>query len=122
MKADGKTLFRLRCPQNKIKFFIGVEFSSEQELIEKFSQEKEASPMKDGEIFSWIWNTFDHLPMVLHGDKPLKMSKSELRRTMDGGAVIFNSRKISSQEDFKLDDFPIRDFAWFPNGKRRTWV
>lgn len=120
MKFTGKKLFELGVPQNKIKFFVGREFNSESDIIAELNVPKEVKEVLHDTIFEWIWNTFAHLPMHMNGEKPVKMSKSELKRLLDGGGISINNRCPKSNDCFLTDDFPIRSFVWFPKSKRKV--
>ena len=68
MTFTGKQLHTLRCPPNKIKFFIGVEFVDEQDAVNKFKERNKEKQTPDGNILQWLWETFPHLPMQNKGD------------------------------------------------------
>ena len=48
------------------------------------------------------------------------MSKSELRRLFDSKSIRINGVCFSSNDECCEEHFPINDFVWFPNGKRKT--
>jgi len=125
MTFNGKELFELGVPQNKIKFFIGKEFGSKEELLEELKP-KEVEVRE--ETFTWIdWlvETFglSLLPMRFNGDKPEMMSKSELKRLFDSKSIEINEKFFSSTDECKDEEFPIQSFIWFPKNskKRNTW-
>lgn len=123
MKFSGKELFDIGVPQNKIKFFVGRHFVSKEELLAELNTPKEVKIVAENTISDWIVKTFPHLPMTMNGEKPIKMSKSELRRIMDSGGILINGRNPKSDETFLETDFPITEFVWFPKSKRKTtWV
>lgn len=122
MKFTGKQLFDLGCPQNKIKFLVGREFESEEDAKKEFVSERAARQDNPNSVFNWIWSTFNNgawLPMVLNGDMPAKMSRSELRRLLDSGGVQINGLRPKAEEDMKL---PINELIFFPNSKRKTTI
>lgn len=126
MIFNGKELFDLGVPQNKIKFFVGKEFSSVEELLEELKPKEQDVRV---EVFSWVdWlvNTFtlNLLPMRANGDKPEKMSKSELRRIFDSRSIEINGKFFSSTDECLDEEFPIRSFVWYPKSKKKktTWV
>lgn len=47
------------------------------------------------------------------------MSKSELIRQMNQGAVLFNGEKTLANEEI---DFQVFSLVFFPNGLRRTTI
>ncbi len=69
MKFDGKQLFELGVPKNKIKFYIGVEFESAQSVLDslKVSNTMEIAEKKKTWV-EWIWNNIPHLTMMIKGD------------------------------------------------------
>lgn len=128
MIANGKILFALGCPQAKIKFLVGQEFESEDALkkeIETLSKPIEKVVKQSiGRTFSdWILSTFKHLPMMKHGELPVPMSKSELRRIMDGHGLEINGGFPDYSTPLSDITFPIQSFVWFPKSKKRrtTW-
>ena len=126
MKFNGKELFNLGVPPAKIKFFVNKEFESEESLLKEALQDKPKSkrPNDDGTWFQWIWDTFPHLPMEVHGDAkngvPVKMSKSKLRRYMDQSAIHIDDTPVDSK---KIKDKLPKNITWFPKSKERkvTW-
>lgn len=121
MKFDGKQLFALGCPQNRIKFLVNVEFESEEELKKEFFPEKqERENLNYLTTFDWLWDWSEKgkfLPMVLRGDLPVKMSKSELRRILDSEGVQING--LRPMADFSMWG-PVKEIIFFPNSKRKT--
>lgn len=118
MKFNGKELFDLGVPQKKIKLFIGREFSSKEELLEELKP-KENTFTPQGETWAdWIWNNIPHLPMLIKGDKktgvPIKMSKSQLKRFMDDGAILID-HEYPSSTDLKPEGELPEHIIWFPN-------
>ena len=127
MKFNGKELFELGVPQNKIKFFIGREFASKEELLEELKP-KEIIRKDQEKVFTWIdwlFKTFPvtNLPMHSHGEKPVPMSKSELKRIFDSGGVKINGQFPKSDVECREEDFPITSWIWFPKSiKKVTWL
>lgn len=126
MKFDGKQLFELGVPKNKIKLYIGLEFESEQDLLEQIKP-KESTTIKVFTWVDWIWNTFDHLPMTIKGDSKNgsveRMSKSELKRLLDNKSIVINGKCFHSTQECLDEEFPIQSFVWFPSGSRKTtWL
>lgn len=120
MKFDGKQLFDLKCPQNRIKFLIGREFESEDAARAEFFPEKETKVKEDhsNSIFSFLSSLpRTYLPMILNGNKPEKMSNSELRRLLDSKGVIVNGKTPAANDDF---EFPITELIFFPKSARKT--
>lgn len=123
MKFTGKQLFDIGVPQSKIKFFVGREFESEQDVLAELNAPKETKAAAKNTVLDWIWNTFPHLPMMMNGEKPVKMSKSELKRLMDSGSVEINKAQPKSTAEFSEITFPITSFVWFPKSKRKvSWA
>lgn len=122
MKFNGKELFELGVPQNKIKFFVGREFSSKEELIQELAPKEDHKIEKVFTWVDWVWNTFkpSWMPMKMNGTNPEAMSKSELKRLFDSKSIEINGTFPTSTEECKDDMFPITSFIWFPNGKRLT--
>ncbi len=126
MKFTGRELFELGVPQNKIKLFIGREFSSKDELLEEL---KPKEKIEEEKVFTWIdWLVesfgLNLLPMKMNGDKPEKMSKSELKRLFDSKSIEINGKFFSSSDECCGEEFPIKSFVWFPKSqkKKTTWV
>jgi hypothetical protein len=127
MKFTGKQLLDLGCPQNKIKFFVGVEFESEEDFKQKLQDAVKPKESKEKSLNSfhhWIWNTFSILPMMFKGEKAVPMSKSELGRILDSGGIQVNNIFPKSNDEVIDDVFPIKTFIWFPKSKTRktTWI
>lgn len=124
MKFDGKQLFELGVPQNKIKFFIGKEFSSKEELLEELKPKEQVESEKVFTWVDWLLETFPHLPCKMNGNKPEKMSKSELKRIFDSKSIEINGKFFNSKDECNDDEFPIKTFVWFPKSKERrtTWL
>jgi hypothetical protein len=125
MKFNGKELFELGVPQNKIKFFIGQEFTSKEELLEELKPKEIIKKEKVFTWLNWLWKNFEvsELPMRLHGDKPVPMSKSELTRIFDSGGVEINGQYHKSDAECREEDFPITSWIWFPKSiKKVTWL
>lgn len=119
MKFTGKELFDLGVPKNKIKFFVGREFSSIDELKEELIPKTQENSKLENTWLEFIWDVFPHLPMLIKGDEktgiPIKMSKSELKRLMDNKAVLINGNTPSSR-DVK-DEF-CEEIIFFPNSDK----
>ena len=124
MKFNGKELFELGVPQNKIKFFIGREFNSKDELLKEL-RPKETIQDDTFTWVDWLWFTFStsHMPMRMNGNHPEAMSKSELKRLFDSNSIQINYKYFKSTDECRSEEFPITQFVWFPNGKRKTtWL
>lgn len=121
MKFTGRQLKDMGVPQSRIKFLVGVEFDSEQAVLDQMVQTKhEKAPAIT--VFDLIASTFAHLPMTLNGNRPATMSRSELRRVMDSGGIQINNTTPSADTSIDAITFPITTFVWFPSSKRRvTW-
>lgn len=124
MKFSGKELFELGVPQNKIKFFVGKEFSSKEELLE------ELKPKESVEDNTWTWVDWffwalgpDLMPMRSYGDKITKMSRSELKRIFDSNSILINGKNFKSTDECSDEEFPIQSIIWFPKSSksRVTW-
>lgn len=125
MKFDGRQLFDLGVPKNKIKLFIGREFLNEDELL------NELRPVENSEVeisytwVDWLVDTFtlNLLPMRMNGDKPERMSKSELKRLFDSNSIEINGKFFKSSDRCEDSEFPIHSFIWFPKSVKRknTW-
>lgn len=124
MKFKGKELFDLGVPQNKIKLFINREFSSSEELLEELKPKEYIESEKVFTWVDWLLETFPHLPCKMNGNKPEKMSKSELKRIFDSKSIEINGKFFTSKDECKDEEFPIKTFVWFPKSKERktTWV
>lgn len=125
MKFSGKELFDLGVPQNKIKLFINREFSSKEEIFEELKP-KESKNEKVFTWIDWLWDRFGptQLPMKFNGEKPERMSKSELRRIFDSKSIVINGKNFKSTDVCLDDEFPIQTFVWFPKSKKSkvTWM
>lgn len=124
MKFNGKELFDLGVPQNKIKFFISREFSNKEELLEELKPKETVNIDKVFTWVDWLLETFPHLPCKFNGDKPEKMSKSELKRLFDSKSIEINGKFFSSKDECVDEEFPIQKFVWFPKSEKRktTWL
>ena len=125
MKFDGKELFEIGVPKNKIKLFIGREFASREELLKELIP-NESNDKKS--TFTWIDWCFKNLkPWEIPDRNPDnfgKTSRSELKRIFDSGSVEINGDFPTSTTECKDEDFPISSFIWFPKSKKRrcTWI
>ena len=120
MKFNGKQLFDLKCPQTRIKFLIGREFESEEAARAEFSPEKEVKVKEDysDSIFSFLAGLpRTYLPMMFNGDRPERMSNSELRRLLDSKGVIVNGKTPAANDSF---EFPITELIFFSKSARKT--
>jgi len=122
MKFDGKQLFELGIPKNKIKFFIGRDFNSTQELLDELNPKDEVIVEKVYTWVDWVWERFKRsdMPMKMNGTNPELMSKSELKRLFDSKSIEINGMTPISTERCDESSFPITSFIWFPKGKRLT--
>jgi hypothetical protein len=123
---SGKELFEHGIPQNKIKFFINREFDSVDSLLDEINQKSDIHT-NTKPLFTWVdwlWETFTHLPCRLNGDKPEKMSRSELKRILDSKSLNINDKCFTSKCECTDEEFPIFKMIWFPNSSKRknTWV
>lgn len=112
-------------PQKKIKFFIGREFKSKDDILRELRPKVVSVGPKVFTWVDWIWKNFEvHcLPMMLVGEMPAPMSRSELKRLFDNKSIEINGKFPTSKDECKDEDFPIQSWVWFPNGKRKTfWV
>ena len=119
MKFNGKQLKDLGCPQNRIKFLIGVEFADEAAAREQFIVAKKESEEIQGEtVFSFLSSLpRSWLPMTMNGNSPERISNSGLRRLLESGGVIFNGKALQPNDSF---DFPVTELIFFPKSERRT--
>jgi hypothetical protein len=129
MKLNGKDLFELGVPQDKIKFCIGQDFESPESVfvfLDSLKQVKQTRRICDTWV-DWIWRTFPHLPMVLNGDAKtgtcIKMSKSELRRVFERKSIEINGKFPGPNDECREEDFPILSLTWFPKSdkSRVSW-
>ncbi len=123
MKFTGKELFALGCPQNRIKFLVNQEFENETALKEQFFPEKKEKEVLDYlTTFDYLWDVTNDgkwLPMIMKGDMPIKMSKSELKRQCDSGGVLINGIRARSEESVC---FPVKSIIFFPNSRYKTTI
>lgn len=118
MKFSGKELFELGVPQNKIKFFVGREFSSVEELKAELTP-KENTQEKVRTWVDWVWDTFHpFLPMQLNGDLPTPMSRSQLKRIFDSKSLEINGEFFKSSDPFDEDVLPLVSMVWFPKSEK----
>ncbi len=119
MKFSGKELKDLGCPQNRIKFLIGVEFADEASAREQFIAAKKESEEIQGETVFYFLSSLPRswLPMTMNGNLPERLSNSGLRRLLESGGVILNGKKPQPNDSF---DFPIAELIFFPKSDRRT--
>lgn len=118
MKFDGKQLFALGCPQNRIKFLLGREFESEEAARAEFFPEKKEKETNPDSIFNFLAGLpRSWIPMHIKGNLPEKISNSELRRLLDSGGVIVNNVAPKAEDSF---EFPIWELIFFPKSDRRT--
>jgi len=128
MKFSAKQLLLIGVPQNKIKFFINEDFDDVEQISIKLKtdSEKPKEVIQGFLISDFIWKNLGWLlPMISNGNSPVKMSRSELKRTMDNKGLELNGRRPTSKDTFDLDtDFPIKQLVWFPNSKEKktTWI
>ncbi len=130
MKFDGRQLHALGCPQDKIKFFVGKEFDSEEALKTAISEFK-ATPTKTEEekLQDYLVNNdidaainivkeLGCLPYAREkeGEKGVP-SKAQLRRWLDSGSCRINGAFPKSHTHV---NFPITDLVWFPGSVRQT--
>lgn len=123
MTFSGKELFELGVPKNKIKYFIGKDFTSKDEILQILNS-KPAITKADESILTvkrWVLDTFDYLPMVMKGNLPIKMSNSELSRILDSGGLVINNQTPKSDAPI-APLFPISSMVWFPKSSHKiTW-
>ncbi len=119
MTFSGKELKDLGCPQNRIKFLIGIEFESEEAARQSFTQEKkEKSDDLEGTVFSFLRDLpRTWLPMDFRGEMPERMSNSGLRRLLESGGVKLNGQTPKPDDNF---EFPIVELIFFPKSERKT--
>lgn len=119
MKFSGKELFELGVPQNKIKFFVGRDFESKEDLIAEL-QPKEVEVKEKVQTWAdWVWDTFNpFLPFQFNGDMPVPMSKSQLRRIFDSRSLEINGGFFKSSDPFDEDILPIVSMVWFPKSEK----
>lgn len=124
MKFSGKELFELGVPQNKIKLFVGREFNSVEELQAELAPKEVIQKEKVFTWVDWVCGAFDHLPMQLHGDLPVKMSKSQLKRILDSRSLEINGKFFNSIEPCEDSEFPLQSMVWFPKSteNRNTFI
>lgn len=122
MTFTGKELFELGVSQNKIKFFVGREFSSKEELLDELTPKKTTEAARVFTWIDWLWDNFkpSWMPMKMNGTNPETMSKSELKRLFESKSIEINGTFPTSSDECSSDMFPIKSFIWFPNGKRKT--
>jgi len=66
-------------------------------------------------------NAFDficslpHPPMMMHGNKPCRPSKSEIKRWLQNQSVLINSKKPAPQDEI---EFPIEQLIFFPKNEK----
>lgn len=116
MQYNGKQLFALGCPQNRIKFLVGREFENEEELKKEFFPDKTKREFNEFSIFNFLWDFFEDgkwLPVA--AGATAAMSKSELRRLLDSGGVQINECFPKAEDDF---DYRIKTIIFFPNSKK----
>jgi hypothetical protein len=121
VKFDGRQLFELGVPKDKIKFYIGKEFGSVEEILEDLKPKKSE---KD-RVYTWVdylWEviTPKFLPMQMNGNLPVRASKSEIRRWLDSSSVEINGKFPTSKDECGDEEFPLTSLIFFPNGKRKT--
>lgn len=118
MKFSGKELFELGVPQNKIKFFVGREFASVEELQAELAPKEHVQVEKAFTWVDWVWGAFDFLPMQMNGDLPVKMSRSQLKRIFDSKSIEINGKFFSSTDKCEDSEFPIKSMVWFPKSDK----
>lgn len=125
MKFNGKELFEMGVPQNKIKFFVGREFESKEELLEELKPKEQIID----DTWTWVDQFFwslgpDLMPMRSIGDKPMPMSRSELKRIFDSNSILINGKNFKSTDECMDEEFPIKSIIWFPKSSksRVTWT
>jgi hypothetical protein len=125
MKFSGKELFELGVPQNKIKVFVAREFDSVEHLLNELKPKEQEETVRVFTWVDWILQTFPvtQLPCALVGDKPVPMSKSELKRILNNKSLLINGKFPTATDECKDEDFPITEWVWFPKGDRKTtWL
>lgn len=118
-------LLKIGVPPKKIKLFIGVDFASEEAVLDSLKPKEEAYTKAVTDLWlNWIWNTFPNLPMSFLGELPIKMSRSELKRILDSKSLEVNGKFPTSKCEISDADFPITSFVWFPKSNKRktTWL
>jgi hypothetical protein len=119
MKFNGKELFELGVPQNKIKLFIGRDFSSKEELLGELKP-KVSNTVK---VFTWVDWCFQNLePYEIHSRDPvvgLTTSRAELKRVFDSGSIEINGKFFTSTDECKAEEFPLQSITWFPKNKKK---
>jgi hypothetical protein len=125
MKFSGKELFDLGVPQNKIKFFLGKEFDSIEHLQNELKPKEQEEVVRVFTWVDWILRTFPvtQLLCALVGDRPMPMSKSELKRILNNKSLKINGMFPTATDECKDEHFPITEWVWFPKGDRKTtWL
>lgn len=132
MKWDGRQLKDLGCPQDRIKFFVGKEFDSEEALKEAIANHRKTPEKSEEEkeqdriirddpdcAFQFLWQLGEewHCLPWSQNTNDGKVSKSQLRRWLEEGAVRIN-HKFPKPWDTVL--WPIEDLVFFPGAKRQT--
>lgn len=125
MKFSGKELHELGVPPNRIKFFVGKEFDSVEHLKSELEPKEQEQAEKVFTWVDWIFRTFpvNQLPCALVGDRPMPMSKSELKRILNNKSLLINGMFPNATDECKDEHFPITEWVWFPKGDRKTtWL
>ncbi len=68
-----------------------------------------------------FWFLAEHLPhfCLPCGDEGKPASRSQIRRWLEAGAVIFNGTRPGPDD---VIEFPIEELVFFPKGKRKTTI
>jgi hypothetical protein len=120
--ADGKLLFKLGCPQKRIKFFVGKQHESEAALIAAFSEVKVVvkEEWADNSAYRILQRLRDDefgIPGMMIHNIYEKVSNSELLRWLRNSAIHINEKAVKPEE---IIDVPIKSLIFFPNAKRKT--
>lgn len=61
--------------------------------------------------------SFNHLPMLLDGNKPKKATNSDIRRWIESKSIQINGVTITKETDIV---FPVTSLVFFPRSKNKV--
>lgn len=59
------------------------------------------------------------VPMVMHGNKPIRASNGQIKRWLNMGAISINNKRVKETE---MIEFPIKEMTFFPKNKNRCSI
>jgi hypothetical protein len=130
MKATGKLLFDLGCPQSKIKKLIGIEYTTEEELKKYWKEIPKVEKIKENTIYNYLIDCCNHTEHGKYyrfcfggswkdGKWANEASNSQIRNILEEGAIEINGKKFLPND--KRPNI-IFDIVIYPNSQNKRRI